>query len=655
MTEKRLSENPFGEFRKECRILLLKVLEEISPELLTYKIALEIPPNPQFGELTTSICFEAAKNLSKTPLELAKEIEAEARDEVRFFPLIDFVEAAGHGYVNFHADFAELSSLTIRSAITLDDEYGYVKVEKPEKIIVEHTSVNPIHPIHVGSARNTFLGDSIARILKARGHRVSTHYYVDDVGRQSAIVAYGYRLLGKPKPLSKPDHFIGAIYAVTNCLLEITRLKNALEKSKGSLSSEDTQKIRNSLDDWIAVAIELQGKFPEIFNSLLEALEKSTDPESEINILMRRYEKGDEDAKKLIREVSALCLEGFKETLGRVGVTFDSWDWESDFIWNGDVARYLNALKRTPYVFYKGEVLEFDAERVARDLNLKERLGLKESYEIPSLTLGRSDGTTLYTTRDIAYSLWKLKMADKVINVIGIEQRLAQIQLKLALYALGCADEAGRLIHFAYNLVNFPGQRISGRRGRYITLDEVIDEAIERAYEEVNKRSTDLAEEEKRRISEIVGIGAVKYALLETDPLKPIVFTWDRVINFEKNSGPYIQYSYARACSILRKAPKHVEDADFSLLKEPAEREIVLMVARFPEIFIDAADNLRPNIIADFANTLADKFNAFYASIPVIKAEPPELANARLMLVNAARITLRNALTLLGIEAPQRM
>ncbi|MEM2029612.1 MAG: arginine--tRNA ligase, partial [Candidatus Bathyarchaeia archaeon] len=268
---------------------------------------------------------------------------------------------------------------------------------------------------------------------------------------------------------------------------------------------------------------------------------------------------------------------------------------------------------------------------------------------------GRSDGTTLYTTRDIAYSLWKLKMADKVINVIGIEQRLAQIQLKLALYALGCADEAGRLIHFAYNLVNFPGQRISGRRGRYITLDEVIDEAIERAYEEVNKRSTDLAEEEKRRISEIVGIGAVKYALLETDPLKPIVFTWDRVINFEKNSGPYIQYSYARACSILRKAPKHVEDADFSLLKEPAEREIVLMVARFPEIFIDAADNLRPNIIADFANTLADKFNAFYASIPVIKAEPPELANARLMLVNAARITLRNALALLGIEAPQRM
>lgn len=653
--EKRVSENPFGEFRRECRNLLLKILEKISPELLAYKITLDIPPNPQFGELTTSACFEAAKHLSKTPLELAEEIEAKARDEIEFFPLIEAVEAAGQGYVNFHADFAELSSLTIRSAVALDAMYGYVKAEKPERIIVEHTSANPIHPIHVGSARNTFLGDSIARILKARGHIVSTHYYVDDVGRQSAIVTYGYNLLGRPKPSGKPDHFIGAIYAVTNCLLEIRRLKNLLEKNKGSLSVEDTQKIRNSLDDWVAVAIELQGKFPEIFSGLLEAFEKVVDPESEINVLMKRYEEGDEDAKKLIREVSALCLEGFKQTLERANVTFDSWDWESDFIWSGDVARYLNALKKTPYVFYKGEVLEFDAERVARDLGLKESLGLKENYEIPSLTLGRSDGTTLYTTRDIAYSLWKLKMADKVINVIGIEQRLSQMQLKLALYALGYVDKAGKLIHFAYNLVNFPGQRISGRRGRYVTLDEVIDEAVARAYEEVNKRSTDLTEEEKKRISEVIGIGAVKYALVETDPLKPIVFTWDRVINFERNSGPYVQYSHARACSILRRASKHVEDADFSLLKEPIEHEVVLMIARFPEIFTDAADSLKPNIIADFANNLADKFNAFYASLPVIKAEPPELADARLMLVDATRITLRNALALIGIEAPQRM
>jgi arginyl-tRNA synthetase len=158
-----------------------------------------------------------------------------------------------------------------------------------------------------------------------------------------------------------------------------------------------------------------------------------------------------------------------------------------------------------------------------------------------------------------------------------------------------------------------------------------------------------------RKISESVGIGAVKYTLVETDPLKPVTFTWDRVVNFEKNSGPYIQYTYARACSILRKAMRKVYDVDFSLLKESIEREIVLMVARFPEVFVEAADNFKPNIIADFANTLADKFNTFYASLPVIKAEPRELSDVRLLLVDAVRITLRNSLSLIGVETPQRM
>jgi len=164
-----------------------------------------------------------------------------------------------------------------------------------------------------------------------------------------------------------------------------------------------------------------------------------------------------------------------------------------------------------------------------------------------------------------------------------------------------------------------------------------------------------MPEESKRVIAEAVGVGAVKYVLVETDPQKRVVFTWDKVLNFETNSAPYIQYSHARACSILRKADFEPENADMSLLKEPLERDLVLTVARFPEIFVDAGDNLKPNEIADYANTVADKFNAFYASLPVIKAEPPELSSARLMIVEAVRITLRNALRLIGIEAPERM
>jgi len=282
-------------------------------------------------------------------------------------------------------------------------------------------------------------------------------------------------------------------------------------------------------------------------------------------------------------------------------------------------------------------------------------LGLREGYEVPSLTLVRADGTTLYTTRDIPYSLWKFQRAERVINVVGMEQTLSQLQLKLALCALGHADYAKNLVHFAYNLVRLPGYRMSGRRGRYITLDEVMDEAVKRAYDEVSKRSPHLSDEEKRRISYTVGIGAMKYALVEVDATKPVVFTWDRVLDFEKNSAPYIQYSHARACSILRKASREPKNPDHSLLTAPLERDIILMLARFPEVFIDAAESLKPNAIADFANALADKFNTFYTALPVIRAKLPELSEARLALVDATRIVLRNASSLLGIEAPERM
>jgi arginyl-tRNA synthetase len=182
-----------------------------------------------------------------------------------------------------------------------------------------------------------------------------------------------------------------------------------------------------------------------------------------------------------------------------------------------------------------------------------------------------------------------------------------------------------------------------------------VDEAVERAYEEVSKRSPQLSEEEKRKIANFVGIGAVRYALVEVDPSKPVVFTWDRVLNFETNSAPYIQYTHARACSILRKAARKPEKPAYKLLKEKIEHEIVLDLASFPDVFVEATELLKPNLIADYANGLADKFNTFYDALPVIKAEPQGLSDARLALVDAVRIALRNALNLIGIVAPEKM
>jgi arginyl-tRNA synthetase len=644
-----VSVNPFKEFHAECETVLKDALNRLYPDFPLPCILLEVPPNLEFGELAASVCFELAKYARKAPRKIAEEL-AQAID-VTGCRLIESVQAAGAGYVNFHVNTGAFSGLTLESARALDTEYGYVKTSESQKILLEHTSVNPVHPIHIGQARNPMLGDAISRILLSRGHDVSRHYYVDDVGRQSAVIAYGYTKLGKPKPEGKPDRFIGKVYTVTSCIMEVKRLKKAVETA----TPEDVPKLQRQLEEWTSISAEMEKRFPEIFEQLFEAISMDSDPEEQVGKLIRGYEAGEETAKQLLREVCELCLSGFKETLASVEISVDCWDWESDLIWNGDVNRVIERLKATPYVFEENGVLEFDAEKVADDLNLKKALGLSDDHELTPLTLVRADGTSLYTTRDIAYHLWKFQRAERVVNVIGMEQTLPQLQLKLALSALGHVDYITKLTHFAYSLVRLPGYRMSSRRGRYITLDEVMDGAAERAYNEVSKRSPHLSDKEKKEISEFVGKGAVKYALIMVDPTKPVIFTWDRVLDFEKNSAPYIQYSHARARSILRKASREPENPDYSLLVDPIERDIILTLAQFPEVFVDAAENLRPNAIADYVNMLADKFNRFYTKLPVIKAESAGLSDARLALVDAARIVFRNSLKLLGIEAPEKM
>jgi arginyl-tRNA synthetase len=652
----KIVENPFAAFRSECETSLTYALNKLLPEVQITDLALEKPPNLEYGQLASSLCFELAEKVSQKPLDLAEHL-VKAIDKSRFI-LVEKVSSAGGGYVNFHVDFAKFSKVALNSVRKLDAEYGFIKTEKPLKIIVEHTSANPLHPITVGTARNPVLGDTIARLLTSRGHTVHRHFYIDDVGRQSSVIAYGYEKLGKPKPDEKPDEYIGKIYTITSCFVEINRLKRELERAKTVAADEETLKFTRELDDWMAVAADLKGRYPELFETLLTRIGEDENPETAIKILNQAYEAADKKAKALVRTVSELCLEGFRETLGKIGVVIDSWDWESDLVWSGRVEEVLRQLKKSRFTHAEGGVLEFDAERVVRELGLWQRLGLREGHDIPSLTLVRADGTTLYTTRDVAYTLLKFEKAEKVINVIGMEQSLAQLQLRIALHALGYGKCADSLVHFAYNLVTFPGYKMSSRRGRYITLDEVLDEAVKRAYEEVSKRSPELSNGEKQKIADFVGKGAVRYALVEVDTSKPVMFTWDRVLNFERNSAPYIQYTHARACSILRKAARNPAEPAYEQLKEDLEREMIITLASFPDTFVEATEYLKPNLIADFANSLADKFNTFYSArerFPVINAKPRGLSDARLALTDSVKIVLRNALNLIGVLAPERM
>lgn len=210
-----LSQNPFDLFRQECQIALANALNETLPEIKQPIITLSKTPNIEYGQLASSLCFELAKKLKQKPLALAQQL-VDAIDKSGF-DLIEKVAPAGAGYINFHVNFAKFSELTLDSVKKLGFDYGFVKTSEPKKIIVEHTSVNPLHPIHIGQARNPMLGDALAWILQYRGHMVSRHYYIDDVGRQSSVVAYGYDKLGRPKPTEKADLFVGKIYTVTSC------------------------------------------------------------------------------------------------------------------------------------------------------------------------------------------------------------------------------------------------------------------------------------------------------------------------------------------------------------------------------------------------------------------------------------------------------
>jgi arginyl-tRNA synthetase len=254
----------------------------------------------------------------------------------------------------------------------------------------------------------------------------------------------------------------------------------------------------------------------------------------------------------------------------------------------------------------------------------------------------------------MAYTIYKFGYADRVINVIGIEQALAQLQLRIALAAIGEMRMADNQLHYGYEHVKLPGVRMAGRLGRYVTLNDMLRKAVKMAREEVDKRNPKLPEEEKEKISEMVGFGAVKFTLLSVDPQKQVTFDWEKALNFETNSAPFIQYSHARTCNILKRADT-LPEPNYSEMNAMKERELVNLLAQFPEVFERAAEELQPSNLIAYANLLADKFNSFYATQSVLKAETEGLKGARLRVVDSTRITLRNVLEVLGIDAPQRM
>ncbi|MEM3271138.1 MAG: arginine--tRNA ligase, partial [Metallosphaera sp.] len=283
------------------------------------------------------------------------------------------------------------------------------------------------------------------------------------------------------------------------------------------------------------------------------------------------------------------------------------------------------------------------------DEEIRRELRIPEGLEIPPLVLTRSDGTTLYTVRDIAYTIRKFisTNAEQVINVIAEQQSVPQIQLRAALYLLGYPEMAKNLIHYSYSMVTLPGTTMSGRLGRYISLDEIYDKVMLTVLEKTKDRGG-------VNVAEIVN-SAIRYAIISVSANRPITFNVSKVTNFEQNSGPYLQYTYVRAYNILAKYPHEINlNVDYTdVVME--KRKILMALLKFPEVFKVSADSLQPETLVSYLRSLADSFNSWYDKERVIQEPDERKRMTRLNLVKGVETVIRNGLQVLGISSLTKM
>ncbi len=627
--------DPLGEVKKAFAQSLSDLIMDFYS--IKTKITISRVPDKKLGDLGSPVAFELAKALRKSPSEIANRLSSSLK--ISSIPYAISSQAV-EGFVNLGLNKKSFAEAVIRAAIQLETNFGSSKIGKG-KVMVEHTSANPVHPLHIGSGRNAVIGDAFANILEKLGFEVSRHYLVNDSGRQVSLLVYARSKLPNAKVEGKPDHWYGIIYAACNCIIE-------LKKREGK-----------EADEWKEALEELRKKAPQLINKLEEEINKDEDPEASVAELNRRYQEGkDEVVKAMFREVTEAVMEGFRQTLDRLGIRHDAYDWESELIWGGWIDRALEKVKKTGYLESEDGAYCVNLLKAAEEReDIREILGgdLEEikTKMPPVYYLSRSDGTWLYTGTDVGYSLYKfegLKM-DKVYNVIGVDQKLPQLQLRATVALMGI--DPSNLVHFSYEFVDLPEIRMSGRRGRYITIDELLDEAKKRVKDLLKERSG-VQEKEIEEIAEKVAVGAIRYALINVVPNKKVIFTWERVLNLQENSGPFIQYAYTRMRGILRRAGNVAEEFDASFLKDDIEIELVYKIAELPETIRSCYWLMRPDILAQYANDFAILINKFYERCPVIAA-PKGIREARVALVKAISIALGNAMDVLGIPRLEKM
>lgn len=492
------------------------------------------------------------------------------------------------------------------------DSYG-IREAGPDSplVMVEYSSPNTNKPLHLGHVRNNLLGYSLSEILKACGNRVVKTNIVNDRGIHICKSMLAWKKWGDgatPESTGKKgDHLIGDFYVLFD----------------------------RHYKDEVASLME-QGMTKE------EA-EAASPLMKEARAMLRLWEQGDEDVRSLWRMMNGWVYAGFDETYRRMGVGFDKIYYESE--------TYLEGKEKVLEGLEKGLMYRKEDGSVWADLTAE---GLDHKL------LLRSDGTSVYMTQDIGTA--KLRFADypidKMIYVVGNEQNYHFQVLSLLLDRLGFSWGKD-LVHFSYGMVELPEGKMKSREGTVVDADDLMDEMVDTARQVSRDlgKLDGMTEEEIAEIAETVGLGALKYFLLKVDPRKNITFNPKETIDFNGNTGPFIQYTYARIRSVIRKAAEQgIEIGDYSSVT-PNDKEIALIqtLADFPSVVAEAGRSYSPALIANYTYDLVKQYNQFYHDYSILREEDSAVRSMRLALCDATSRVVKSGMALLGIRVPERM
>lgn len=638
------------------RILIHEVRELVSSALTSagypvIEFDVSEPPQHAFGDLSCNVAFLLSKHLKKPPTKIATELAEALRPRIQGSYILS-ADPAG-GYINFRTNYARLSPATLSHVLSNPENYGYPNSGQDMHIVIEHTSINPNKALHVGHMRNVIIGDTLYRIMRATNHRTTILNYVDDSGVQIADIVVGFKFAGfpvaPPTKNQKFDHYCG----------------------------------------------------DEVYVKINEIYEKDPQVAEKRKLVLKEIEEGKSEIARFAMEITLRVLQEQLKTCWRMKAHYDLLNFETHIVGSKLWSKAFELLK-------SNGIAKYETEGKNKGCWVIEGKEKEEEDKV----LVRSDGTATYIAKDIPYAAWKLGLVEdpfyyqeymkqwdgstlyattladgsnsksigkkfnggqRVITIIDSRQSRLQRIISQVLSKIGVGG-SHKYFHLSYEAVTLSsdtakqfgidiGDRqfmhMSGRKGIYVNADYVLDALHTKAYKEVKTRNPDFSDQQLNKIADEISISAMRYNMIKQDLDKIITFDIKESLSLEGDTGPYLQYAYARSQRILEKSEQSIiagkTDFAFDRLTNESEIALIKEISKLDLMVENAAKSLCPKSLARYAYNLAMTFNLFYEKVPVLREQDNEVRMARLGLVKAFGIALKNTLEVLGITALDRM